>query len=134
MALALSVEGGQQLPSTSQLPSEPTTSLQQRAGPNGAAAAAASASLAGTPGAAKPEETTSMAASADVSNAARESPRTSHGDAHSIRSQVGCSDCCVICKLGNSDAGRNYKGRGRSSSCCCSPDWQLRWYGSVLLY
>ena len=105
MALAMSVEGGQQLPSTSRLPSEAAPSLQRRAGPNGAAAAAASASIAERPGAAMSEEPESMGAATDASKAA--SSQTSRGGAYPVRRQVGCGTCCVICKLGSSDARHN---------------------------
>ena len=102
MALAMSVEGGQQLPSTSRLPSEAAPSLQRRAGPTEAAAAAASASLAGRPGAAMSEQTDSKAAATDVSQAARESSQTSRGGAYPVQGQVGCGTCRVICKLWSS--------------------------------
>ena len=121
MALAMSVERAQQLPSTSQLPSGAAPSLQWQAGPSRSAAAAAAASSAGKYKAANLQEAKSAAAMTDLSKAAGESSEISQGR-YPAHGQVGCGTCCVICKLGFPGAGHNCKGRGRSPSCCCSPD------------
>lgn len=115
MALAMSVEGGQQLPPTSQLPSQPATSPLRQAGPNGAAAAA-SASLAGTSGAANSVEAKSVAAPTKVAGESSQTTRSRYP----ARTQVGWGACYVLfVSLGSQLSGTMYKGRGRFLSCCC---------------